>query len=334
MSSFKISIIIPAFNEENNIRRILECACKQTYKEFEVIVVDDGSKDRTSEIAKTYAKQYSNFIYVHKENSGVSDTRNLGLKFVTGDYVCFWDADDWVGPDFLSNFIKSIGLTSNPQKTVLVAGCTIDYYIKQKKINTEEIHLNTSLFSRKEIIDSFVVKHEDYRLELWNKLFPIEIIKNKKFKSQFMLGEDFEFFTQCLSDIEYLLTVNDNSYHYRIDTSQMKHYTGFKKEIERERIIRKNLINAGVKDKDVNIFYFRRLLITAYTAISFITYDDKHEVKFILNELKKSRIKLYKPYGNYKKAQYIMLFLVRSNSPFITQNFFEIKNKINSKKKN
>lgn len=336
MSSFKISIIIPAFNEENNIRRILECACKQTYKEFEVIVVDDGSKDRTSEIAKTYAKQYSNFIYVHKENSGVSDTRNLGLKFVTGDYVCFWDADDWVESNYLENMFQQIHLTPCPQKTILVSGCTIDYYVENKKESAGVIKQANKLISKQALLKSFINEHEMFRLELWNKLFPAAIVKGKRFDSQFILGEDFEFFTKCLKDVDYLLTVNDSSYHYVIDITQMKHYTRFENEVKREKMISRNLIDMGISSNDVKFFYSRRLLITAYTALSFLDFDkreNEEEITFILKELKNEISKKFKPFGKYKKAQMIMMMLTNFQSVFLTKKYFAFKRNIKNRKK-
>ncbi|MBM6973420.1 glycosyltransferase family 2 protein [Lactobacillus gallinarum] len=336
MSSFKISIIIPAFNEENNIRRILECACKQTYKEFEVIVVDDGSKDRTSEIAKTYAKQYSNFIYVHKENSGVSDTRNLGLKFVTGDYVCFWDADDWVESNYLENMFQQIHLTPCPQKTILVSGCTIDYYVENKKESAGVIKQANKLISKQALLKSFINEHEMFRLELWNKLFPAAIVKGKRFDSQFILGEDFEFFTKCLKDVDYLLTVNDSSYHYVIDITQMKHYTRFENEVKREKMISRNLIDMGISSNDVKFFYSRRLLITAYTALSFLDFDkreNEEEITFILKELKNEISKKFKPFGKYKKAQMIMMMLTNFQSVFLTKKYFVFKRNIKNRKK-
>ena len=118
--SYKVSIIIPAFNEGKNINKILTSALNQTYDNFEVIVVDDGSQDNTGKICEKYKKKYSNFRYIYKENSGVSDARNLGLKYITGDYVCFWDADDWVEFNYLEKMLSAIHLTPRPKNTILV----------------------------------------------------------------------------------------------------------------------------------------------------------------------------------------------------------------------
>lgn len=328
MSSYKISIIIPAFNEEKNIAKILMSVFEQKYRNWEVIVVDDGSQDDTGKICKDYQRLYSNFKYVFKSNSGVSDARNLGLKYVTGDYVCFWDADDRVEKDYLYNMVKAINRVPSPTSTIFVAGCTIDYYSKKKKSKSKIFDINEQILSKQKIIESFAVQHEKYRLELWNKIFPVAIIKNKKFKSQFILGEDFEFFTQCLKDINYLVTVNDVSYHYQVDFSQMKHSMPYSMEVKREQIIKKNLKDMGIKDDVVNKFYFRRLLITAYTLLSYSNYSNKKEIAFVLKELRKEKVQAFKPYANYKKAQWIMLILIRLHSDFAVKEYFELKRKI------
>lgn len=329
--SYKVSIIIPAFNEGKNINKILTSALNQTYDNFEVIVVDDGSQDNTGKICEKYKKKYSNFRYIYKENSGVSDARNLGLKYITGDYVCFWDADDWVEFNYLEKMLSAIHLTPSPKNTILVAGCIIDYYKENTKSNSEVLTLNNRLISKKEVLNYFLEEHEKYRLELWNKLFPAKVIKKKYFKSQFVLGEDFEFFTQCLNKIDYLLTVNVASYHYKVCMNQMKHYTPFINEVERERFIQKNLIRAGMPNNLSNSFYYRRLLITAYTALSYLAGNNKmpqDEVVFILNELRDSRPNTFKPCVNYKKAQRIMLILSQLHSPKIAEKYFKLKRKL------
>lgn len=331
MSSYKISIIIPAFNEEKNIEKILQSAYTQTYKDFEVIVVDDGSTDNTGIICKKYEENHTNFKYIYKKNAGVSEARNLGLTYVNGEYVCFWDADDWVESTYLESIVKNIALTPRPEKTIFIAGCTIDYYKGSHQYSSEKLALKNRLLSKEQLIKSFVFQHEKFRLELWNKIFPKKIVVNKKFDSQYILGEDFEFFTNCLKDIDFLLTVDNSSYHYKVDTSQMKHYTKYKNEIAREKAIAQNLKEFGIEKEYIELFYFRRLLITAYTSLSYLkinTSQKKKEVSFILSELRKKRPKKFKPFANYQKAQKIMLMLIRFPSLYLVKIYFEIKRKI------
>lgn len=331
MSSYKISIIIPAFNEEKNIEKILQSAYTQTYKDFEVIVVDDGSTDNTGIICKKYEENHTNFKYIYKKNAGVSEARNLGLTYINGEYVCFWDADDWVESTYLESMVKNISLTPRPEKTIFIAGCTIDYYKGSHQYSSEKLALKNRLLPKEQLIKSFVFQHEKFRLELWNKIFPKKIVVNKKFDSQYILGEDFEFFTNCLKDIDFLLTVDNSSYHYKVDTSQMKHYTKYKNEIAREKAIAQNLKEIGIDEKSIESFYFRRLLITAYTSLSYLKIDNpkkKEEVSFILKKLRNEKPRGFKPFTNYQKAQKIMLILVKFRSSYLVEKYFELKRKI------
>ena len=94
-----LSIIIPMYNVEAYLEQCLDSLVRQTMKDMEVLLVDDGSTDRTGEIAKRYAENYENFRYFRKENGGLSDARNYGIPYASGKYIAFLDSDDWVEPD-------------------------------------------------------------------------------------------------------------------------------------------------------------------------------------------------------------------------------------------
>ena len=96
MSEKVVSVIIPAYNEGKNIGRMLRCMKRQTYENLEIIVINDGSTDDTEKVVLEYQKEDPRIRYIHKENGGVSSARNVGLDAACGDYVCFFDADDFV----------------------------------------------------------------------------------------------------------------------------------------------------------------------------------------------------------------------------------------------
>ena len=100
-----ISIIIPVYNAENSIHRCIRSVCSQTYKDWELILVNDGSKDNSGKICDEYSKQDKRIHVIHKENEGVSKARNAGLKIATGDYISFVDSDDWLDNNYLQNFM-------------------------------------------------------------------------------------------------------------------------------------------------------------------------------------------------------------------------------------
>lgn len=98
MEEKKISIIIPAYNVEKYIAKCLHSVINQSYKNLDVIVVDDGSKDRTGCIIDDYSAKDNRIRAVHQPNGGLPNARNTGMKYANGDYVMFLDSDDWIEP--------------------------------------------------------------------------------------------------------------------------------------------------------------------------------------------------------------------------------------------
>ena len=108
MTSEKISIIVPVYNAENYLRRCIDSILEQTYTNFELLLINDGSTDGSAKILEEVKESDSRIRVVHKKNEGVSATRNLGLKLVTGDYITFIDSDDFVDKLYLEVLYKSL----------------------------------------------------------------------------------------------------------------------------------------------------------------------------------------------------------------------------------
>ena len=103
----KISIIIPAFNSEDTLERCVESAKNQTYKNLEIIIIDDGSTDQTSELGKNLEKTDERVKYIFQENRGLPSARNRGKKLATGEYLFFLDSDDTIDLNLIENLIKN-----------------------------------------------------------------------------------------------------------------------------------------------------------------------------------------------------------------------------------
>ena len=101
MNNTKVSIIVPLFNAEKFAKRCIESVLMQTFKNYELILIDDGSKDKTGEICDKYAEKDTRIKVIHKNNGGVSSARNTGLDMAKGEWITFLDADDWIEPNFL-----------------------------------------------------------------------------------------------------------------------------------------------------------------------------------------------------------------------------------------
>ena len=105
--SDKISVIVPVYNVENYLRRCVDSIINQTYKNLEIILVDDGSPDNCPVICDEYAQKDSRIKVIHKENGGLSSARNCGMDMATGEYIGFVDGDDWIESDMYKFLIEN-----------------------------------------------------------------------------------------------------------------------------------------------------------------------------------------------------------------------------------
>ncbi len=146
-----ISVVIPAYNAEQFLDETLESVLSQTYENWECIIVNDGSTDNTEEIAKKWCEKDTRFRYFYKENSGTSDTRNLGIKKARGEYIAFLDADDLYMPNFLEVCLENL-----VEKDVdLVAPKMLEFWDVQNEVIEDE-DKKDYLYSGKEGIALFL----------------------------------------------------------------------------------------------------------------------------------------------------------------------------------
>ena len=146
-----VSIIVPAYNAQKTIGRCIESILNQTYTDFELLVMDDGSKDETPEIIDRYAAKDARVIAVHKPNSGVSDTRNQALDRASGRYIQFLDADDWISPDATRLFVRA--MEDNPTCDMVIA----DFYrVVGEKMSQKGDIEEEKLLTREEYADEMM----------------------------------------------------------------------------------------------------------------------------------------------------------------------------------
>lgn len=177
-----ISVVIPVYNVEKYLKRCLNSVLNQTYKNLEIIVVNDGSQDGSANIIDEYSKKYSNIIPIHQKNGGLSMARNAGIKICKGKYITFIDSDDYVDKTMISRMYKVL-----EEEKVNLVQCDFKLvydgnFCNEKKI-TKPIVLN-----RQDMFDTRKTK-----ITAWGKLYLTEIVRNILFKEN-MINED-EFFT-------------------------------------------------------------------------------------------------------------------------------------------
>lgn len=169
----KISVIVPIYNARKTIKKCIESLLNQSYKNFEVILIDDGSKDGTEDLINEMEKKDSRIVYYKKKNGGVSSARNLGISKARGKYIIFIDADDQVHRKMLEIMMYTMEKYSCDLVTCqytksenIIHNNIIEYKIE--KINREEYF--HEMFLPKKFVAAFV----------WNRLYKVDIIRSKK----------------------------------------------------------------------------------------------------------------------------------------------------------
>ena len=119
-SDLKISVIIPVYNSEQYIKKCIESILKQTYTNYEIIIINDGSKDKSKEVIEELKKENSDkIIHIEQKNMGVAKTRNKGIKKSTGDYIAFIDNDDFIDEDYFEKLIEG---SDNGKNDIVLCG--------------------------------------------------------------------------------------------------------------------------------------------------------------------------------------------------------------------
>lgn len=201
-----ISVIVPIFNVEKYLNRCIESLLNQTYKNIELILVDDGSTDRCGEICDMYAIKDSRVKVIHKKNGGLSDARNVGLNIARGYYISFVDSDDWVHSDYLKLMYEY--LVNNNADI-----CECDILITSNFVTeiTDTI-ITTDLYDTKSALRE-LIKDTVFHQHVWNKLYKKESINGIKFPIG-KINED-EFWTyKVFGNCNRIVKLNKVLYYY------------------------------------------------------------------------------------------------------------------------
>lgn len=223
---FYISIIIPVYNAEKYIRKCLESLVNQSVCDnLELIIVNDGSIDKTKWILDEYKSKYKNIKVFHTENSGVSSARNYGLEQATGKYITFVDADDWVDLDCYEKMFK---YAEKYNADIVATGLYIDG--KDGIITTRRVAEQDVLMDQKTAIKEYLYGNLD--VHIYNKLFKAGLIKTHKFDTKLKIAEDRLFLFECLLDTENIFCSAACFYHYYQNENSVMNQKFSKKNLD------------------------------------------------------------------------------------------------------
>lgn len=180
-----ISIIIPVYNVHDRLLVCLDSICAQSMRDFECILVDDGSTDGSSQLLEEYAKKDSRFIVIHQENAGVGTARNRGLQHAHGIFLTFIDSDDQVEPSYLENLLRMIG-----QQDLLITGFTMCKPDSCERIGSVSGELSVEKIA--------VAMKEGLLNSCWAKLYRRDTFEELRFTENISWGEDTAYLMSCL----------------------------------------------------------------------------------------------------------------------------------------
>ena len=216
---FLISIVIPVYNAEKYLEQCLNSIKNQTYKNFEVILVNDGSIDHSESICMDFVKVDTRFKYFTKVNGGASSARNFGLDNVTGDYITFIDADDWVDENHLEVLINNIKDNNSDMavSSIKKFDMSNNFHFRMYS-NQEKYLLNYNKLNREEflvILPKLILANNSYKIAV-SKLFKKELVSDIRFDESIIYGEDLEFFFKLYLNINSISYVDEVTYIYRL----------------------------------------------------------------------------------------------------------------------
>ena len=289
----KISVIVPVYNVEKYLEKCLDSLAKQTLKEMEVIIINDGSPDNSDIIIDKYVKKHKNFYGYKKPNGGLSSARNYGIKYAKGDYIAFLDSDDYVTNDmYLKMYEKAI---SNDFDMVV---CDVNYVYPDKEyVVTSNIKNDTT--------DIKGVMNNIYPAA-WNKIFKRELFDNDVYFKEGVWFEDVEFIYRILPFIKSIGVIHEP----------------FNQYVQREGSIT-NTINKKIYDYVYNMdsiisFYKERKLYNEYRSELEYSY-----VRYVYATFIKSTMRYN--YKDYLESVDFAIKSVHNNFPKYRKNKYFYK---------
>ena len=251
-----ISVIVPIYNVEKYVNKCVDSIMSQTYKNIEIILVDDGSTDKSGSIVEEYKNKDVRIKVIHKENGGLSDARNYGMKYSNGKYLLFIDSDDWIDNSMIEIIYRNL-----KEYNADISICEfIEEDEKGEKLSykkyDDKIHIFDSKDAIRELItQKYITNHA------WNKLYKKEVFNNVEYpKGQLM--EDVSTTYKLIENSNKVVYQNTSLYHY----------------IQRSKSILGNINARRINDQEKAFFERDEYLLKKYPE-----YKTEIEIDYIMN---------------------------------------------------
>lgn len=276
-----ISVIVPIYNVEAYLEECINSILKQSYRNLEIILIDDGSPDNCSVLCDAWAEKDSRIRVIHKSNGGLSDARNAGLEVATGDYIAFVDSDDWILPEMYEKMLFTIKKENADICACNIRSCYPDY---EEEWGCKEYTVGNS----EQILD-MLYSDTKYPVSAWNKLYKRECWKELRFPVGKICEDAFTTY-HLVHNAERIVQIPEAFYCYRIRPQSIMTSTFSIKRMDEEEAWRVNY--QFVKDYYPALYKkaFRFYLQKVHVLIGTISKEQRKEyseqVKYLKNIMK------------------------------------------------
>ena len=288
-----ITIIVPVYNVEKYLEKCIKSIICQTYKNFELILIDDGSNDMSGEICDKYAKLDSRIKVFHTTNKGVSHARNIGLDNASGQYIGFVDSDDFIEPNMYEVLLKKI---KEEDSKIIACGYNV---VSKKSIIHRTKNSDKKLNCEEAIREIFY--GNTIQGFLWNKLFKRSLFLSKRLDENMDICEDLYIVCNLIYEVNSISYVPECLYNYLMRensaTNDIKSMVSDENKLKEFVVL--NKLKKDLKNKFDDIIDDYKGTLLMYIYVYF--YEDVNKNKFLKNNLRKE-IKLNK--NNYMKSKY------------------------------
>jgi glycosyltransferase involved in cell wall biosynthesis len=314
----KISIIVPVYNVEKFIHDCIESILSQTFTDFELILVNDGSTDQSGTICDEYEAKDERVKVIHKENGGQSSARNRGIEAARGDLLGFVDSDDWIHKEMFEILYKKLIETNSD-----ITACNLMQYNKDSSGHLYSSNTNDELFNRDAAMRELYL-NERLTFSPCNKLYKKELLEEIRFKEGYIL-EDMDFAYRIIHQVDRVYYTGKALYYYRYNEKSTMRKAFSKKRLD-EFDVRKNMYlfyrehYQEIADEVYAEWFLTGLML--YINIEKYFQNEKAQYKYLLNMDRKALTTLVLK-KNYNRKKKILLALAVI-SPRLLVNFYRM----------
>lgn len=205
-----VSVIVPVYNVEMYLEECIKSIINQTYKDIEIILINDGSSDDSYKICEKYAKKDKRIILISGDNNGVSQARNKGIDISKGKFISFVDSDDYIEPNMIESLVKNI---EEHECDIAICGYKMIFNDGSSKLSDNEQNIYIQ-FTSEEVL-KIIFKTNQINGFLWNKMFKREVIGNIRLDKNLDICEDLYFVSQLLKQKLSIYYSSNFLYNYR-----------------------------------------------------------------------------------------------------------------------